>query len=178
MISLKINDEIKALALKHSDERLQYEYNRFGFPNEKRKNMILIGTLGQLIFKEYLDSNNIGYNYQLKAGEYDDFDFEIRGDIYEIKTSGYRSDFSKLNLLYSSDQYIAGLSKGFKYCVQIFVNGFDLDTRMLDIAETNEATIAGYIEFERIARFKCARKFYGDDYKIPVSQLKNIENLF
>lgn len=177
MIRLKLDDEIKALALKHCEERLQYEYNRFDFPDEKRKNMILVGTLGQLIFKKYLDEKNIVYDYQLQAGKYDDFDFEVSGVIFEIKTSGYYDSFSRLNLLYSRDQYVSGLRKGFKYCVQIYVNGLDRVTKILDINNSTEATIAGYMEFDKIAEYGHAKQYYGDDYKVPLSELKDIEIL-
>lgn len=177
MINLKIDDEIKALALKHCEERLQYEYNRFGFSDEKRKNMILIGTLGQLIFKKYLDEQKIYYDYQLQAGKYDNFDFEVNGEIFEIKTSGYVNSFSKLNLLYSHDQYVAGLNKGFKYCVQIFVNGFDLNTRMIDIRNTTDATIVGYIEFVKISEYSHKKRYYGDDYLIPLFELSDVQVL-
>lgn len=177
MIRLKLDDEIKTLAIKHCEERLQYEYNRFGFSDEKRKNMILVGTLGQLIFKKYLDEKNIVYDYQLQAGKYDDFDFEVNDVIYEIKASGYYGNFSRLNLLYSYDQYVSGLKKGFKYCVQIFINGLDCFTKLLDINNSTEATIVGYIEFDKIAEYGHAKQYYGDDYKVPLSKLKDIENL-
>lgn len=177
MVILDIDDEMKDLAVAHCEERMRYEYNRFGFGDRKRKNMILIGTLGQLIFKKYLDGRHIVYDYQLQAGKYDDFDFEIGGEKYEIKTSGYTADFSKLHLLYSRDQYESGLSKEFKYCVQIFVDGFDLKERMLDIEKSTSATIAGYIEFDNIANYRQNKKFYGDDYSVPLSDLKDIEAL-
>lgn len=177
MIVLNIDDEIKSLAIKHSDERIQYEFNRFSFNLDKRKNMILIGTIGQLIFKKYLEENKINYYYQFQAGQYDNFDFEIAGKKYEIKTSGYNDSFLKLNLLYSHDQYIAGENKGFSYCVQIFINGKDINTGMVDIDKVSEATIAGYIEFDKIVNYKKGREYYGDDYRVPISHLKDVRAL-
>lgn len=178
MVQIEIDEELKNLAIEHSRERMKYEYNRFGFDNRRRENMILVGTLGQLVFKQFLDLNQIPYDYQLQAGEYDDFDFIVGNDIFEIKTSGYYDVFNKLNLLYSEDQYSAGIHKGFKYCIQIFVDGLDLNSRLLDISKTTHAVIAGYIEFDNIKYYRQQRRYYGDDYKIPVHELKDIIDLF
>lgn len=174
MVEILVDESIKRLAIEHSAERMRYEYDRFGFNNEKRRNMILIGTIGQLVFKKFLDDNEVKYNYELQAGNYDNFDFVIGNDIFEIKTSGYYVNFNRLNLLYSQDQYMSGLAKGFKYCVQIFIDGLDAETRLVDISQTTRAVIAGCIEFKSISRYRNFRQYYGDDYKVPLTQLKNI----
>lgn len=176
-IKIVIDDKLKNIAKEHSKERMKFEYNRFGFCSQKRENMILIGTIGQLVFKQFLESMNISFKYQLQAGNYDDFDFEINNEIFEIKTSMFYGDYSKLNLLYSQDQYVSGKRKNFKYCVQIFVNGMNSSTRMLDIEKTDIAFISGYIEFDNIKLFKNKKQYYGDDYKVPIKQLKNILDL-
>jgi hypothetical protein len=64
MVELKVTDEIKSEASKHSEERMKYEYNRFGLSNEKRKSMILIGTIGQLVFKDFLEANNVKFDFE------------------------------------------------------------------------------------------------------------------
>lgn len=174
MIEIIVNEEIKRLAIKHSAERMKYEYDRFGFNQERRENMILVGTVGQLIFKKFLEDNNISFDYELQAGNYDNFDFILNDDIFEIKTSGYFGSFNMLNLLYSQDQYMAGLSKGFKYCVQIFIDGLDDKTRLVDISKTSHAVIVGCIEFKNIGRYRNYRQYRGDDYKVPLSKLTNV----
>lgn len=178
MVTRIIHQELIQEAIQHSAERMQYEYNRFGLSNEKRKSMILIGTIGQLIFKEYLESNNIEFEFEYQAGNYDAMDFSINNEIVEIKTSGYDiRGFNHLNLFYSEDQLQAGITKGFKYCVQIFINGYIRADRLLDTNNCNSATIAGFVPFLDIKKYPSQRRFFGDDYKVPVRNLINIENL-
>ena len=174
MVEIVVDEGIKHLAIKHSAERMQYEYDRFGFNQERRENMILVGTVGQLIFKKFLEDNHIPFDYELQAGNYDNFDFILNDDIFEIKTSGYFGSFNMLNLLYSRDQYMSGLSKGFKYCVQIFIDGLDDKTRLVDISKTSHAVIVGCIEFKNISRYRNYRQYRGDDYKVPLSELTSI----
>ena len=81
MVEILVDESMKRLAIEHSAERMQYEYDRFGFNNEKRRNMILVGTIGQLIFKKFLDDNKVKYDYELQAGNYDNFDFVI-GNVF------------------------------------------------------------------------------------------------
>ena len=172
-----ISQTIKTEANQHSEERMKFEYNRFGLSKEQRKSMILIGTIGQLIFKEYIIEQNVPFEFEYQAGQYDSMDFKLGEDIVEIKTSGYDNSFHHLNLLYSQDQFNAGLRKNFKYCVQMFVNGYSKNTKLLDLSLCVKCTIAGYITFEQVLNFKNERRFYGDDYKIPLTKLFDINNL-
>ena len=165
-------------AINHSDERLKYEYNRFGLSNDKRKSMILIGTIGQLMFKKFLESRNINFDFEYQAGKYDAMDFSINNDIVEIKTSGYDyRGYKHLKLLYSEDQLQAGIDKGFKYCVQIFINGYNRADKLLIPDNCNSGTIAGFIPFLDIKKYPSQRRFFGDDYKVPIRNLLQIENL-
>lgn len=177
MTKLEVTDLIKNEALIHSNQRMHFEYDRFRLSDEKRKSMILIGTIGQLMFKKYLEDNDIVFDFQLQAGQYDDLDFKIDDDIIEIKTSGFEDTFLKLNLLYSSDQYNDGMEKGFRYCVQLFINGYSRVTKLLDINNCNECYIAGYIHFEDIEKYPHERQHYGDDYKVPLNNLIDITEL-
>ena len=178
MITNNITPELINEAMIHSEERLKYEYNRFGLSNKKRKSMILIGTIGQLIFKEFLESRNINFDFEYQAGNYDAMDFAINNEIIEIKTSGYdNSGYKYLNLLYSKDQFQAGIAKGFKYCVQIFINGYNRADRLLIADNCNSGTIAGFIPFLDIKKYKSQRRYFGDDYKVPLKDLKSIESL-
>ena len=177
MIELKIPEDLIFEADRHSVSRMSYEYNRFGLADNQRKSMILVGTIGQLVLKKYLEENNVVFNFEYQAGKYDEMDFSINNKIVEVKTSGYdKKGFKWLNLLYSEDQFRSGLSKNFAYCVQIFVNGYNRKTKVLDKKSCNSATIAGYIPFLDIESYWQKRKFYGDDYKVPLAKLKNFND--
>lgn len=65
--------------------------------------------------------------------------------IFEIKTSGYNRSYSYLNLLYNVNQLQVGIAKGFKYCVQIFINGYNRADRLLITDNCTSGIIAGYI---------------------------------
>ena len=77
MPEIQVSNTIMSEAIAHSKERLKFEYDRFKLPTAQRKSMILIGTIGQLIFKEYLEMKNITYKFEYQAGKYDDMDFSI-----------------------------------------------------------------------------------------------------
>lgn len=173
-----ISQGIKDQALNHAKERMKYEFNRFGFNDDQRLSMILIGTIGQLLFKQYLDENNIDYEYEMQAGQYDLMDFKIRDQIVEIKTSGFSDSYNHLNLLYSLDQYQSAIRKDFVYCVQIFIEGYDRKTKLLDLNACNNGYIAGYMPFENFPQYRnLIKRSYGDDYKIPLSNLISISSL-
>jgi len=177
MIERIISKEIIEEANTHSDERMQFEYNRFGLPQKQRKSMILIGTIGQLVFREYLTEQKVPFEFEYQAGNYDEMDFKLGKDIVEIKTSGYEDDFKHLNLLYSDDQLKAGINKSFKYCCQLFINGYSRIEKLLNTSQCNKCIIAGYIPFENIQNFPSQRKFFGDDYKVPLRKLFDIKYL-
>ena len=178
MLIQNINQKLITEAISHSEERIKYEYNRFNLPNDKRKSMIVIGTIGQLIFKKLLENRNINFEFEYQAGRYDNMDFKINNDIVEIKTSGYDyKGYKHLNLLYSQDQLNAGIKKDFKYCVQIFINGYDRTNRVLIPKNCSNGVIAGYIPFLDIKKYPSQRRFFGDDYKVPISKLKNIDEI-
>ena len=105
MIELKVSEDLKKEALIHSAKRMEFEYDRFDLSNQKRESMILIGTIGQLVFKEYLESQKVKFHFEYQSGKYDLMDFKLGGEIVEIKTSGYEETFKNLNLLYSIDQF-------------------------------------------------------------------------
>lgn len=170
------NDLIKE-ASSHAHKRMQFEYDRFGLNDTQRESMIVIGTLGQLVFDQYLTSSQIDHTMEYQAGKYDSFDFNVFGILMEIKTSGFDKEYQYLNLLYAEDQYQSGIRKGFKYAIQIFVNGYSKSQKLIDLSITSFAVIAGYIKFDTIAKFKHKRQYYGDDYKIPLRELTPIETL-
>jgi len=177
VLEVEIANNIKNLAEKHTIERIKFEFDRFGLGKEQRISMILIGTIGQLIFKKYLEENNINFKYELQAGKYDDIDFEINKNIIEVKTSGFNQDWQRLNLLYSDSQFFRGTKKKYAYCIQIFINGYDRQTKILDLKKCNKAVIAGGIKFNDIKNFRNERLFFGDDYKVPLNKLKPIEEI-
>ena len=53
--TIDIDKNLIVSAINHSKDRMNYEYNRFNQNNTFRLNMILIGTLGELVFKKYLE---------------------------------------------------------------------------------------------------------------------------
>lgn len=177
-IHVMIDDNIKTIASEHAEERLKYEFNRFGLSNEIRKSMILIGSIGQLIFKKFLEDNHVDFNFEFQAGDYDKMDFEVKGKKIEIKCSGFDDTFDHMNLLYAKDQLYTGIEKRFEYCVQIFINGYNKSSKMLNINKCNESIIFGFTEFENIKNFKnLYPKYYADHYKMPLNELKPIGQL-
>ena len=102
----EVNDSFKNITRKHSLERIEFEFDRFGLPRKNRIQMIELGTLGQLIFKHYLDSEGINYDFEFQAGNYDEKDFQIGERIVEIKTSGYSDEegYTNLNAIYNYNQ--------------------------------------------------------------------------
>lgn len=101
-----VTDNVKEITRAHSLERIKYEFDRFGLDKEKRVRMIELGTLGQLIFKQYLDLEGLNYDFEFQAGNYDDKDFQVGDRIVEIKTSGYseESGYLNLNAIYNHNQ--------------------------------------------------------------------------
>ena len=98
-----------------------------------------------------------------QAGKYDAMDFSINNEIVEIKTSGYDTrGFNNLNLLYSEDQFQAGKAKGFMYCVQIFINGYDRSNKLIVPSNCNSATIAGFTLFEDINKLTSIEKLFNN----------------
>lgn len=175
-IEIKLTNELKKQAQEHASERLRYEFDRFHLDDDVRTSMILIGTIGQLIFKNYLDEKKIQYDFEFQAGNYDNYDFKINNNIFEIKCSAYDDKYEFLNLLYSEDQYQRGLLKNYKYCVQIFINGYNRKNRLLDLNKCDKGIIYGAILFDKIAAFKNRnKKYFGDDYKIPLKYLRSLE---
>ena len=161
-------------AIKHSKERMQYEYDRFGLSQQSRFDMVLIGTIGQLAFKKHLDNLDITYSFEFQAGEYDEIDFEINTEIIEIKTSGYEHSFNHLNMLYNCDQYERGKAKNYKYCVQVFINGYDRARKVFNPLDCNKATIAGIIKFEDIKKHPIKNMNYAFCYVVPLNSLQPI----
>lgn len=176
--TIDIDKNLIVSAINHSKDRMNYEYNRFNQNNTFRLNMILIGTLGELVFKKYLEGNNQAYEMEFQAGKFDSFDFIINNKIIEIKTSGYDKDgFEHLNLLYNSNQYQQSQNKGYDYVVLIFINGFNRDTQSLDINAVNRATIIGYIPFDAIKNYPPTRNRYYSNHKVALNNLRDLDEI-
>jgi hypothetical protein len=156
---------------------MKFEYDRFDLPKASRESMITMGTLGQLAFGSYLKSSAIEHEFEFQAGEFDQFDFKIRSELWEVKTSGYQDSFKDLNLLYSADQFTRGIKLNYKYCIQLFVNGYVKERKALDLSRVKVAFIVGGIELGAIKMYRNERKYFGDDYKVPLSQLISIQKL-
>ena len=88
---LAVDASLGQEAYEHAKKRLGFEYDRFHLATEQRVSMITIGTIGQLVFKKYLESNDVDFHFQLQYGKYDDYDFTIQNRIVEVKSSGYNN---------------------------------------------------------------------------------------
>ena len=181
-IHIPISDDLKNEAYEHAQERIEFEYDRSRYRSrEQRIHMILIGSIGQLLFKKNLEENKINFEFEFQAGKYDAYDFRVNNKIIDVKTSGFDDSkgYKYLNLLYPEDQFAAGLRKNYEYCVQIFINGYQRQARLLDRTKCNEGIIAGYIEFHKIKEFKnLSRMSWGDYYKVPLRNLEPISKLY
>ncbi len=172
-----ISEKIKQIAYKHTQERIKYEYDRFKLDYQHRFDMILIGTIGQLCFKEFLDKNNIVYNYEFQAGKYDNYDFEINGKIVEVKTSGYKDTYLNYNLQYNVEQYYNEIFKNYYACVQIFINGYDRQNKIFDLQKCDTVNIVGFAYFDEIENAEKVDLPYTKAFRIPLKKLHKIENL-
>lgn len=180
MVKIDINKDLVEVAVNHSKERIKFEYNRFGLSYEQRIDMIVIGCIGELVFKKYLEERGVAFEQEFQAGKYDRFDFKINEKIVEIKTSGYLIDpvQERLNLLYNKDQYENLNRENYSYCIQIFISGFDRLNKKFVKENCREAFIAGYLEFKDISGFPCTTSTYTPAYRVPLKYLKDISQLF
>jgi hypothetical protein len=166
-------------AFKHARVRIEFEYDRFNLDQTHRVNMIALGTIGQLIFRDYLDKLGVAYEFEYQAGNYDAFDFKINDKNIEIKTSGFEetNGWQRLNAIYNQNQIAQCEHKQIFGVVQIFINGYSKSTRKIDAGKCKQGIIAGWTTIES---FKVARLVdlpYGRAYMIPLGQMKKISDL-
>jgi len=176
---IAISAEIAQMANNHALERIKFEYDRFGLPANSRISMITIGTIGQLVFKDYLEIQEIPFEFQMQAGKYDDYDFTIDGKKIEVKTSGFenRNDWENLNAIYNVNQMKAAVYKKYTASVQIFVNGYDKSTRTFDYKKCNHGIIAGWQFIDFIASVPKTNLPLGKAHLVPLKKLFPIETL-
>lgn len=174
-IILEVKPDLVAAASNHAMERLGYEYDRFNLGNNKRLSMIQMGTVGQMLFRSFLEENNVSYEFQMQAGNFDDFDFVIGNRIVEIKTSGYKdlNDWKDLNGIYNASQLRTAKQKNYFCSVQLFVNGYDKVTAMFDAERCTVGVIAGWLEIEKISRYPETQLRYGPAHLVPLIELKD-----
>lgn len=177
---VRVEPSLAAEALEHAILRLEYEYDRFHLAKEQRISMIALGTLGQLVFKSYLEVNNIPFQFQLQYGKYDDYDFIINDNIVEVKSSGYQypNEWTRLNAIYNASQLERARARQYYCSVQLFLNGYDRSSKLLDISQCDTGIIAGWIEIRKIAETKPRYLPHGEAHLVPLSQLKDIDALF
>jgi len=175
-LEIGIQPRVLDEATTHAAARLGFEYDRFKLDKSLRVSMITLGTIGQIIFRDYLMSQAVKFEFQLQAGRYDDFDFKVDNKIIEIKTSGYESGskWKTLNGIYNFDQYTNALMKNFYCFVQVFISGYDIKTKILDLSKCNRAVLAGWLEISDIATFPIRKLPFGDAYLIPVSSMNQM----
>ena len=178
-IEISVNPSLTAKAYEHAKKRLGFEYDRFHLPTEQRLAMITIGTVGQLIFKEYLESKKVAFEFQLQYGQYDDFDFLIKDRIVEVKSSGYKSarDWEKLNGIYNHSQLEQAIRKNYFCSVQVFLNGYDKVNKLFNYKKCDTAVVAGWLEISEIAKTETKYLPFGKAHLFPLDQLNPIEKL-
>ena len=179
VIEINVSQELTKQAYSHAKSRLKFEYDRFNLKTEQRISMITIGTVGQLIFKQYLEKLNVPHEFQLQFGNYDDYDFKIKNRIVEVKSSGFRNhdDWKKLNGIYNASQLEHAIAKEFFCSVQIFLNGYDKVNKLFNIEKCDTAIIAGWLEISQIAEIEARYLPHGKAHLIPLSNLKQMEEL-
>lgn len=175
----EVNDSFKNITRKHSLERIEFEFDRFGLPRKNRIQMIELGTLGQLIFKHYLDSEGINYDFEFQAGNYDEKDFQIGERIVEIKTSGYSDEegYTNLNAIYNYNQMQQAEKKNISLVVQVFVNGYLKNEKTFNLKKCNKAIILGFSTIQDLKNSELRHLPYGKAYLKPLRELKNIQDL-
>ena len=180
MIENKIPKETIDFALHHSINRLDYEYDRFHLKRNQRLAMITIGTIGQLVFKNYLEKNEIQFDFQLQYGKYDDYDFTINKKIVEVKTSGYmnENEWRKLNGIYNSSQLEHALIKKYFCFVQLFINGYDKKNKLFIADKCDTAIIVGWKEISKISDYPAKSLPFGKAHLIPINSLNSMKFLF
>ena len=179
IISFEVSNSIKVIAKQHAQERISFEYDRFGLDRQKRIKMVEMGTLGQLIFREYLEKEKIEYTFEFQAGEYDQKDFEIFDNIVEIKTSGYSENegYRDLNAIYNFDQMQQAEAKNIHISVQIFVNGYKKSDKKFDIDNCNSAHIVGFSTIDELRNSDLKHLPFGKAYLKPLKELREIGSL-
>lgn len=163
----------------HAQKRIEYEYDRFGLNLEHRISMIALGTVGQLVFREFLLNKAVDFEFEYQAGKFDKFDFKIHGKVIEIKTSGFDDSkgWSHLNAIYNHDQLLVAQKKNVFASVQIFANGYTPSTRFFDGAKCTKAVIAGFAPIAMILGTERQKLPYGDAHLVPLSSLRNVDEI-
>ena len=179
VIEIDVSGELTKQAFSHAKSRLKFEYDRFNLKTEQRISMITIGTVGQLIFKQYLENLSIPHEFQLQFGNYDDYDFKIKNRIVEVKSSGFKNgdEWKKLNGIYNASQLENAISKEFFCSVQIFINGYDKINKLFNITKCDTAIIAGWLEIGQIAKIEARYLPHGRAHLIPLDKLKAMDEL-
>jgi hypothetical protein len=166
-------------AISHSEKRIEFEYDRFKLNRTKRLEMITLGTVGQLVFRNFLISNSVPHNFQYQAGDYDDFDFMIGSKVVEIKTSGFSDEkgWSHLHGIYNYEQIAAAERKNVDTCVQIFVNGYSSSDKSFDARSCNKAVIAGWVPLKKVQQAPVKKLPFGNAHLVPLGQYLDIDSL-
>lgn len=177
--TINVDANLGEEAYEHAKNRLGFEYDRFHLATEQRLSMIAIGTIGQLVFRNFLEINKIKFEFQLQYGKYDDYDFKIADRIIEVKSSGYKNpdEWMKLNGIYNASQLEQAIAKNYYCSVQIFLNGYDKVNKLFNIAKCDTAIIAGWLEISEIAKTDAKYLPHGRAHLIPLSKLKDIKTL-
>ena len=176
---IPITKEMRISAKAHADERLKYEFDRFGLDDNRRLSMIALGTIGQIAFKSFLEQSDVPHEFQMQAGKYDDYDFVIANRIIEVKTSGHSGgdSWKSLNAIYNYSQLKNAIRKNYFCSVQIFVDGYDKSSKTFNVDSCKSAIIAGWIEISKIAQTEPISLPFGPAHLISLEKLNEIDAL-
>ena len=176
---IPITNDMRISAKTHADERLKYDFNRFRLDDNRRLSMIASGTIGQIAFKSSLEQSDIPHEFQMQAGKYDNYDFEITNRIIEVKTSGHSGggSWKNLNAIYNYSQLKNAIRKNYFCSVQIFVDGYGRSSKTFNVGSCKSGIIAGWIEISKIAQTERISLPFGPAQLIPLEKLNEIDAL-
>jgi len=169
-----VTKEMRDMATDISKWRIKKEYDRYGFDYNVRVDRIIVGLIGELVFKAALEEADIQFETSFGTVGYDKYDFKINNKIYDIKASDCNGTYKYLNLLYSEDQYQSGLINNYDYVVQVFIDGKERGGKF-NIKNCKNAVIVGYVNFCDLPKYRQEPKHYGDNYCVKLSELNKFE---
>lgn len=170
---LKIDSTLIDSAKTEANKRMNFGFREDNQGLDYKYNMILISCIGELVFQQFLLEKKVYFSFT-------DLDFKgrvinVNNKHIEISTSGYGTDFSRLNLLYNDKQYEQ--TNGIDAVVQIFINGYNYKSFEFNDNLCNTGVIAGYIGFFDINKYPVIPNRRRPNYVVPLDNLKPITDL-
>jgi hypothetical protein len=172
---IAIDNQLIEQAKKEAKRRMEFGFRGPIIETQYKANMILISCIGELIMQRFLDSKGIAYKNV--DSNFSGRELIINSKKYEIRTSGFEKDFTRLNLIYNVEQYSESLDKGIDYVLQIFINGYKQNSNGFEDSNCNKAIIVGYIDFDLIGKYPIEQNRHRPNYKVPLDDLIDVGNI-